>query len=154
MTVHAANSNRATGRTVSVRVARRVAFAMTLAGLLAACGTGNHSTRPLPPESTSPEALVGTYLAAAKIGDCSFTRALTLKSTGNWCHDPQLLAYRSIEAAQFTPASEVGVNEECVPFEIDTHGSSDGSMPTGWQPWSLCLVQTKAGWRVRDQGQG
>jgi hypothetical protein len=95
------------------------------------------------------------YLAAAKDGDCSFTHALTQpKGTWNWCHDPRLLDYRSIGQAQFVPASEAGVSEQCVPFEMDTHGSSDGSMPTGWQPWSICMIDTTAGWRVHDQGQG
>lgn len=70
------------------------------------------------------------------------------------CRDPRLLAYRSVGTAQFVPAAEAGVDAECVPFDIDTHGSSHGSMPTGWQPWRLCLVPTDAGWRVYDAGQG
>jgi hypothetical protein len=65
-----------------------------------------------------------------------------------------LLGYRSVGKAYFVPASEVGRNEECVPFHMYTHGSSDGTIPTGWQPWQLCLVRTRAGWRLYDQGQG
>jgi hypothetical protein len=64
------------------------------------------------------------------------------------------LDYRSVGIAQIFPATTAGADEQCVPFEMNTHGSSDGSMPIGWQPWSLCLVHTNAGWRVYDQGQG
>jgi hypothetical protein len=35
-----------------------------------------------------------------------------------------------------------------------THGQPDGTMPTGWQPWSLCFVKNPGGWRLFDQGQG
>lgn len=136
------------------RQGHRLAVTLTCAGLLAGCSAGGHSTPRLPPASTAPVALVSTYLAAAKAGDCTVTRALTQKHTWAWCHDPKLLDFKAIGAAQFAPAAEAGVDEQCVPFDMDTHGSSDGSMPTGWQPWSLCLVQTHAGWRVYDQGQG
>ena len=122
--------------------------------VVSACAANSDSTRAVPPASTSPVDLVTAYLAGAKAGDCSLTRALTQKHTWAWCDDPKLLGYRSIGAAQFVPASEAGSDEQCVPFEMDTHGSSDGSMPEGWQPWSLCLVHTKAGWRVYDQGTG
>ena len=58
----------------------------------------------------------------------------------------------SILRAAFT--GDCGLtNEECVPFQMYTHGSSDG-MPTGWQPWGLCFVRTRAGWRLYDQRQG
>jgi hypothetical protein len=58
-----------------------------------------------------------------------------------------------VRSPWFSPASESGRNEECVPFEMYTHGSSDGTMPVGWQPWELCLVRTPSGWRLWDQGQ-
>jgi hypothetical protein len=136
------------------RRGRACALALVLVALLGGCSAGGQSTRPLPPAATTPVALVSAYLAGAKAGDCSFTRALTQKHTWAWCDDPKLLDYRSVRAAQFRPASQAGVDEQCVPFEMDTHGSSDGSMPSGWQPWSLCLNHTDAGWRVYDQGQG
>ena len=111
--------------------------------------------RPLPPASASPVTVASAYLAAAKDVECSFTQALTQpKSTWNWCDDPRLLDYRSVGAARFVPASAAGVNEQCVPVEMDTLGSSDGSMPTGWQRWSLYMIDTNAGRRVHDQGQG
>ena len=136
------------------RLGHHCAPSLTLVALLAGCSASGHPTRPLPPASTAPVALVSAYLAGAKAADCSFTRALTQKHTWAWCNDPKLLDYRSIGAARFVPASEAGVDEQCVPFEMETHGSSDGTMPTGWQPWSLCLVHANAGWRVYDQGQG
>ena len=99
--------------------------------------------------------MVRAYLAAAKAEDCTLTRELTQPgSTWSWCTDPRLLDYRAIGQAVFVPAAAAGVDEQCVPFAMDTHGSSDGSMPIGWQPWELCLVKTGAGWRVHDQGQG
>jgi hypothetical protein len=94
------------------------------------------------------------YLRAAFTGDCNLTARLTLPRTWSWCKDPILLGYRSVQSAQYVPASMAGRNEECVDFEMDTHGSSDGTMPTGWQPWGLCFVKTRVGWRLFDQGQG
>jgi hypothetical protein len=136
------------------RRARRGLLALVAMALLAGCSSGGHTTRPSLPASTAPVALVSAYLAGAKAGDCSFTSELTLKHTWAWCDDPRLLDYKGVGDARFVPASEGGVDEQCVPFAMDTHGSSDGSMPVGWQPWSLCLVHTDAGWRVYDQGQG
>jgi hypothetical protein len=136
---------------------RRAGLVGVLVALtLAACATNTEtSTRPIPPSSASPVSVVQAYLAAAKAQDCTFRKILTQpKATWNWCHDPRLLDYRSVGTANAVPAAEAGLDEQCVPFDIDTHGSSDGSMPTGWQPWSLCLVHTAAGWRVNDQGQG
>ena len=116
------------------------------------------STTPIirePPRAASPRAVARTYLLAAVTGDCSLTAALTAPhSTWSWCDDPKLLAYNSVAKAGFVPASQAGRSEECVPFQMYTHGSSDGSMPVGWQPWSLCFISTSSGWRVYDQGQG
>lgn len=108
----------------------------------------------VPDHSASPEQVARVYLQAAKAKNCDLTSALTLHNTWSWCSDPRLLDYRSVGSAYAVPASEAGRDEQCVGFEMDTHGSSDGSMPVGWQPWSLCLVRTKAGWRLYDQGQG
>ena len=94
------------------------------------------------------------YLHAAVTGNCTMTAWLTLSNTWSWCSDPKLLHYRSVGHVERVPASIAGANEECVDFEMDTHGSSDGSMPVGWQPWMLCLVKTHDGWRLYDQGQG
>jgi hypothetical protein len=107
-----------------------------------------------PSAAASPEEVARVYLRAAVTGDCDLTAELTLSHTWNWCNDPRLLDYRSVQSPDYVPASEAGRNEECVAFEMDTHGSSDGSMPTGWQPWSLCFVKTAAGWRMYDQGMG
>ena len=74
--------------------------------------------------------------------------------TWSWCRDPQLLGYRAFRASFNVPASIAGRDEQCVPFVMNTHGSSDGSMPVGRQSWSLCLVKTSAAWRVYDQGSG
>ena len=81
------------------RLGHRCAPSLALAALLAGCSASGHSERPLPPASTAPVALVSAYLAGAKAGDCSFTRALTQKHTWAWCNDPKLLDYRSIGAA-------------------------------------------------------
>jgi len=124
-------------------------------GILAACsGASKSSGDPAPPSSASPERVASAYLRAAYTGNCALTAELTMAHTWSWCDDPKLLHYGSVGSAYAVSASMAGRNEECVRFEMYTHGSSDGSMPTGWQPWSLCFVRTPAGWRLNDQGQG
>jgi len=129
---------------------------LSLASVLAACsGTSRASGVSVPPAAASPERVARVYLRAALAGDCTLTAELTApQGTWSWCHDPKLLGYRSVRSPEPVPASEAGRSEECVPFEMYTHGSSDGSMPVGWQPWSLCFVSTSTGWRLFDQGQG
>lgn len=141
-----------------IAVARRLASALTLmslAGALVACSSASEASGVFtPPVTASPERVARVYLRAALARDCTLTAELTLPQTWSWCNDPKLLDYRSVRSPEHVPASEAGRNEECVDFEMDTHGSSDGTMPTGWQPWSLCLVKTHVGWRLFDQGQG
>lgn len=136
----------------------RIVRALMLAcivGVLAACSAATKaSSDPAPSATASPGQVARAYLSAADTGNCALTAELTTANTWSWCDDPKLLHYRSVGGAQAVPASEAGRNEECVPFEMYTNGSSDGSMPTGWQPWSLCFVRTRAGWRLYDQGQG
>jgi hypothetical protein len=128
---------------------------MSVAGILVACSAHSKTSGvSAPPPAASPERVGRLYLRAAFTGNCGLTAELTLSQTWSWCQDPKLLDYRSAGKAYFVPASEAGRNEECVPFEMYTHGSSDGTMPTGWQPWELCFVRTRTGWRLYDQGQG
>lgn len=137
-----------------IRQVRRLACALTLmsfAALLVACS--HSSSVPTPPAAASPEQVARSYLRAARTGNCTLTAELTLSNTWSWCSDPKLLDYRGVHKPWFTPASESGRAEECVPFQMYTHGSSDGTMPVGWQPWELCLVRTPGGWRLWDQGQ-
>jgi hypothetical protein len=109
---------------------------MSLAGVLVACSsTSKASGVSTPPAAASPERVARVYLRAALTGNCKLTAELTLPQTWNWCDDPKLLDYRSVRSPNHVPASEAGRNEECVEFEMYTHGSSDGTMPTGWQPW-------------------
>jgi hypothetical protein len=141
-----------------IGVVRRLGCALTLmslAGVLVACSsTSKASGVSTPSVAASPERVARVYLRAAVTGNCKLTAELTLPQTWNWCDDPKLLDYRSVRSPEHVPASEAGRNEECVRFEMYTHGSSDGSMPTGWQPWGLCFVKTPVGWRLFDQGQG
>jgi hypothetical protein len=141
-----------------IELVRRITCALILvsaAGVLVACsGTSKASGGSAPPAAASPGQVARVYLRAAYTGDCDLTAELTTSGTWSWCNDPKLLDYRSVGSAYYVPASEAGRNEECVGFEMYTHGSSDGSMPTGWQPWSLCFIKTHAGWRLYDQGQG
>ena|SRR5215467_8759785 len=137
-----------------IRQVRGLACALTLmsfAAVLVACSSS--SSVPTPPAAASPEQVARVYLRAAVTGNCKLTAELTLSHTWRWCTDPKLLHYRKVQKAWFSPASASGRNEECVPFLMDTHGSSDGSLPVGWQPWELCLVRTNNGWRLWDQGQ-
>lgn len=122
---------------------------MVVASVLAACSSASGtSSVPVPPVSASPGHVARVYLRAALTGDCKLTAELTVSHTWSWCADPRLLGYRSVRRPVNYSA------EECVPFEMDTLGSSDGTMPDGWQPWELCLVKTRAGWRLYDQGSG
>lgn len=128
---------------------------LCVVGALAACSAASTgSGEPVPPSTASPERVASVYLSAAYTGNCALTAELTTAHTWNWCNDPKLLHYRSVESAHAVSASAAGRNEECVDFEMYTDGSSDGSMPIGWQPWGLCFVRTNAGWRLWDQGQG
>jgi hypothetical protein len=136
---------------------RNLATLLTLVsfiGGLAACsGNSAGPGSDLPPVAASPEQVARIYLNAAVARHCVLTRELTT-GTWSWCNDPRLLGYRSVSKAYHVPASEAGRSEECVDFVMHTHGSSDGTMPIGWQPWGLCFVRTRAGWRLYDQGQG
>src|ERR1700722_6391181 len=139
----------------SVPTIVRALMLACIVGLLAACSAATKASGdPAPPATASPGQVARAYLSAADTGNCALTAELPTANTWSWCDDPKLLHYRSVGSAQAVPASEAGRNEECVPFELYTNGSSDGSMPTGWQPWSLCFVRTRVGWRLYDQGQG
>ncbi|NEN06436.1 hypothetical protein G3T36_11190 [Diaminobutyricibacter tongyongensis] len=87
-----------------------------------------------------------TYVEAAKHQDCGTTRALTTTNTWAWCDDPRLISYKTV--------GRTGADGECIDYQITITASSDGSMDAGTEPWSLCFRQTKAGWRLWDQGQG
>ena len=141
-----------------IRVIRRpacVLMLIALASVLAACSAATNAANvSIPPGAASPEQVAGVYLHAAHTSNCRLTAELTLSHTWSWCNNPNLLDYRGVQSPYYVPASNAGRNEECVSFEMDTHGSSDGTMPTGWQPWELCFVKTHAGWRLYDQGQG
>lgn len=127
---------------------------MSLASAVACSSTSTASRVSTPPVATSPERVARVYLRAAFTGNCKLTAELTLPKTWNWCDDPRLLGYRSVRGPDHVPASVAGRDEECVDFEMYTHGSSDGSMQAGWQPWGLCFVKTRVGWRLYDQGVG
>jgi hypothetical protein len=137
---------------------RKLGSTLTLVALAGALIAGSsaswESGISAPPSTASPERVARVYLRAALAGDCALTAELTLPQTWSWCNDPRLLAYRSVRGPVHVPASQAGRNEECIGFVMDTDGSSDGTMPTGWQPWGLCLVKTHVGWRLVDQGQG
>src|SRR5947209_15305930 len=139
-------------------VVRRLAcvlMLLSLADVLVACsGTSKAADVSIPSDAASPERVARVYLHAALASNCKLTAELTLPHTWNWCDDPKLLDYRGVRSPYSVPAFNAGRNEECVQFEMYTHGSSDGTMPTGWQPWELCFVKTHAGWRLYDQGQG
>jgi hypothetical protein len=141
-------------RRLSCRAACTAVLISAAATLAACSGTPSAPRDSAPPAAASPGRVARVYLRAALTGNCALTAALTTSHTWSWCSDPNLLDYRSVGMTYKVPASMAGRNEQCVGFEMYTHGSSDGSMPAGWQPWSLCLVRTAAGWRLYDQGQG
>jgi hypothetical protein len=155
--------------------AARVTVAIASAAVLCACadggtarGTGQAPTgtapsavytgattpSDLPPASASAEQVAEMYLSAAKSGNCALTRELTLGHTWAWCDDPKLVNYRNVAAPIFVSAAEAGQDVEDIAFDMDTNGSSDGTIPKGWAPWGLELTHTATGWRLWDQGTG
>jgi hypothetical protein len=135
-------------------LARALAVAALAGGLAACSATPGPPAGPAASAAASPGQVAREYLRAAVAANCKVTAELTLSHTWSWCDDPRLLDYRSVASPLHVPASEAGRDEECVPFEMHTKGSSDGSMPVGWAPWELCFTETAAGWRLYDQGQG
>lgn len=99
------------------------------------------------PGATAPMSTVAAvYVEAAQDEDCGMTRTLTTSHTAAWCNDPHLTTYHLV--------GRTGDDGECMDYVITTTASSDGSLDAGPKPWSFCFVQTKAGWRLWDQGQG
>jgi hypothetical protein len=138
----------------AVRAVACVLILVPVAGGVVACSGAAKTVIPAPSANASVERVARVYLRAAVAGDCDLTAELTLSHTWSWCSDPKLLAYRSVGRPQFDPASDAGRNEECVNFGMDTDGSSDNTIPSGWAGWGLCFVRTHVGWRLYDQGQG
>jgi hypothetical protein len=105
---------------------------ISLAGVLVACsGTSSAAGVSIPPVAASPERVARVYLHAAFTSNCKLTAELTLPHTWNWCDDPRLLDYRGVRPPYYVPASNAGRNEECVQFEMYTHGSADGNSVRG-----------------------
>lgn len=131
---------------LALAIVAATAGALALAAV-ALDGAGLVAPRGPVPGATAPMSTVAAvYLEAAKDEDCGMTRALTTSHTAAWCHDPHLTTYRLV--------GRTGDDGECMNYVITTTASTDGSMDAGPKPWSFCFVQTKAGWRLWDQGQG
>ena len=113
------------------------------------------SDRPLPAAGTDVSTVAAAYLDAAVHQDCAFTSALTVHRQGHtfaWCTSPTMTAYRSVGTPVLLPKEQAGRDLQCVPFEMTTTDSADGSLRAGSGPWSLCFTETAEGWRVFDQG--
>jgi hypothetical protein len=67
---------------------------------------------------------------------------------------PTLLGYRGVRSPYHVAASEAGRDEACVSFEMYTHGSSDGAMPTGWQPWACALSRLPSAGACTTRARG
>ncbi len=92
-------------------------------------------------------------LAAAKKGDCALTKQLTLSRTLAWCDDPKLVDYRNVHPLDGMQTPGPGSPAvRAITLEINTAGSSDGSLPAGWMPWTFLFTQGPDGWRLYDQG--
>lgn len=100
----------------------------------------------VPPATAPMSTVAGTYMAAAKSHDCGLTRVLTSSNTTSWCDTPRLLSYRLL--------GRTGPDGECMAYEITIDAGSDVPPEGGSKGWSMCFRQTKAGWRLWDQGQG
>lgn len=102
--------------------------------------------------SASVSEVAAAYMRAAQNRNCSLTAEMTLDHTWSWCNDPKLHTWHRSGRIINMPAAQTGKAEACVPFEIATTGSRDGSIPSGNTPWDLCFVHTGSGWRLYDQG--
>ena len=144
--------------TPGILIKRRTLLAGAAAALLAlaGCSSSTSYTGPTPTPTTTPDAFTRIYLSAAKDGDCRFLRRYTdtSVSVSTFCADPKVRQFRNIRAPIFVSASVAGVDEQDVDFEMNTGGSSDGTIPSGWYDWGVSLRKTKTGWRVHDDGTG
>ena len=108
----------------------------------------------------SPVTMTRVYLSAAEHGDCALTGRLTTSHTFSWCagpltwvnSDPELLSYRDVGKRAVVAEGVADRREACVPTTIDQRGMSGAE--AGRISWGWCWVQTPAGWRLWDQGQG
>jgi hypothetical protein len=138
--------------------AASLATAAVVAGLTISNPFASHSmtlpaSRLLPKSATVTEATTW-YLQKAKEQDCAATRAVTLPHTWAWCSNPRLRDFKALGGPVSVPASIAGRDEQCVNFQMFTTGDSEGTIPAGWRPWSLCFVKTQNGLRLYDQGTG
>lgn len=101
---------------------------------------------PVPGAGATLSSTAHTYMEAAKHNDCGMTRALTTSNTTAWCDGPRLLSY--------TFLGRSGDDGQCMGYSITTDTGLDGTDQGGTEGWSFCYRQTKAGWRLWDQGQG
>ena len=104
-------------------------------------------------KASSPAVVARAYLAAVKSGDCDLTSTPTLSHTWAWCSDPKLIDYRDMKVFSGLQTPGPGAPPvQAVTFEINTSGSSDGSIAAGWMPWTFLLTHGPDGWRLYDQG--
>lgn len=101
---------------------------------------------PVPGADATLSSTAHTYMEAAKHNDCGMTRALTTSNTTAWCDGPRLLSY--------TLLGRTGDDGACMSYSITTDTGLDGTEQGGTKGWSFCYRQTKAGWRLWDQGEG
>ncbi|MGN6760572.1 MAG: hypothetical protein ACTHJI_04480 [Leifsonia sp.] len=101
---------------------------------------------PVPGAGATLSSTAHTYMEAAKHNDCGMTRALTTSNTRAWCDGPRLLSY--------TFLGRSGDDGQCMGYSITTDTGLDGTDQGRTEGWSFCYRQTKAGWRLWDQGQG
>lgn len=136
-------------KTPLIALAIVVGLGGTLVGGLALMGLPPDTPAPLHPVPGPDATLTSTsqaYMEAAKSNDCGMTRALTTSNTTAWCDGPRLLAYKFV--------ARTGDDGACLAYWITTDRGLDGTDQGGSEPWSFCYRQTKAGWRLWDQGQG
>lgn len=140
-----------------MRLPPRGAVRSALAGVLVAttlagcAGHGWYAGDP-PTRYMSAGQFVRTYLAAARAGDCDFTRRYTEKRALAWqlCSDPQVIAYRDLGEPEADDPDQPGAVD--VSFDMLTDGSSDQTIPSGWYGSGLTVERTSHGWRVSDDG--
>lgn len=126
-----------------------VAGASALIGGVALGGEPGH--RSVQRSFSSPRAGADSYLRAVMGNRCSEARSMTPSREDAWCGNP-IIKRAHYEGVTHIPASQAGVDEECVRYTITTTGSSDGSLAAGTTPWSYCYAHTHSGWKMHAQG--
>lgn len=146
------------------------AVAVLSAGVVAGTAyvlLAHHQDRdvPVPPDSSDPAEVAGSFVEALDAGDCETASAVSTPSfqqrAEDWCRSVASLERievgepRDEDPQHSGHAAGTQVVHVPVSFDLDWRlGRSDGSLPEGRTPWGYRLVRADdaAPWRIDDNG--